>query len=248
MITKWKKDYQFLLLFLKRFKLSYNNCRGVIVENISKKVISIDDCGVIGYILDVCLDNDFAISGYYVVQAESEDVAFLPINKIEKITDAVIVKNGNVLEYVEREKDSLIGKEVYDESGNFYGSVRGVEFAKNKLFRLYTDRCEIMKKYIKNLSGNVILCGFTQKRRTKNKQFVHMNHEISVSILSDDRTTFSKPEKVSLSPKFYVGKCAHADVIGYNNERIVRSGEKITKTIFENAKKHNKLNELFFVL
>ena len=58
----------------------------------------------------------------------------------------------------------------------------------------------------------------------------------------------SKPEKVSLSSKFYVGKCACDDVFGYNNERIVKREEKVTKSIFENAKKHNKLNELFFVL
>ena len=218
------------------------------MENISKKVISIDDCRTLGYILDVSLDDDFGINGYYVVEEESEEIVFLPRDKIDKIKDAVVVKNGQVLEYVEREIDPLVGKEVYDEFGIFYGRVRGVEFVKNKLFRLCTDRCEIMKKHVKNLSGNVILCNFMQSRKTKRKQFFHTNQDVSVSILSADGASFSKPEKVSLSSKFYMGKCACADVIGYNNERIVRSGEKITKTVFENAKKHNKLNELFFVL
>ena len=58
----------------------------------------------------------------------------------------------------------------------------------------------------------------------------------------------SKPEKINLSTAFYVGKMSNEDILGYNNERIVSKGEIVSKAIVEKAKKHNKLNQLFFAL
>ena len=218
------------------------------MKNIGKKVITMSDGNVFGYVLDVCLDELFEKSGYYVVEDESEEVMFLPLESALEIGDAIMVQSQEDLHFVGSEKRGLMGKEVYDNFGNFYGNVTGVEFVKNRLFKLCTNKCEIMKKHIKNLTGNVILCSFIQKRTVKNRKIFHTNQDVSVSILSADGASFSKPEKVSLSSKFYIGKSAYDDVFGYNNERIVKRGEKITKSIFENVKKHNKLNELFFVL
>lgn len=218
------------------------------MENIAKKIITLSDGNVFGYVLDVCLDEHFEKIGYYVVEEENEEIYFLPLAQIVKIGDAVIVQTVEDLQYFAGEKRGLIGREVYDDYGNFYGNVIRLEFVKNKLFKMCTDKCEIMKKHIKKLNGNVILCSFMQKRISQKREIFHTNQDVPVTILRKNNMQISKPERVSLSSKSYVGKCACDDVFGYNNERIVKRGEKVTKTIFENAKKHNKLNELFFVL
>ena len=54
--------------------------------------------------------------------------------------------------------------------------------------------------------------------------------------------------KISLAFNFYSGKVSKMDIFGYNNERIVSKGSAISRAIFENVKKHNKLNELFFAI
>ena len=56
------------------------------------------------------------------------------------------------------------------------------------------------------------------------------------------------PERVSLSSAFYIGKISSEDILGYNNEKIIQKGEIVTRSVVEKAKKHNKLNHLFFAI
>ena len=63
-----------------------------------------------------------------------------------------------------------------------------------------------------------------------------------------EKVPVSAPEKISLSAKYYVGKICTQDILGYNNEKIVGKGEVVTKSVVEKAKKHNKLNHLFFAV
>ena len=56
------------------------------------------------------------------------------------------------------------------------------------------------------------------------------------------------PAVINLSQNYYLGKVAFKALLGMNNELIVKEGGKITKQIFDKAKKHNRLNELFFII
>ena len=59
---------------------------------------------------------------------------------------------------------------------------------------------------------------------------------------------FALPAVINLSQNYYLGKVAFKALLGMNNELIVKEGGKITKQIFDKAKKHNRLNELFFII
>ena len=55
------------------------------------------------------------------------------------------------------------------------------------------------------------------------------------------------PTVINLSPSYYLGKVATRTLLGINNELIVKEGVTINKQIFDRAKRHNKINELFFI-
>ena len=56
------------------------------------------------------------------------------------------------------------------------------------------------------------------------------------------------PPVINLTPSHYLGKTAVKTLLGMNNELIVKEGDKVTKQIFDKAKRHNKINELFFII
>ena len=213
------------------------------MENISKIVVSKNDGRRIGYVLDIAVNlKNFNFDGYYVVDEESEAEFFLPISAVLAISDQfVVIEDVSKLEFSGM-RNSLLGKTIIDDSGNDYGVVREILFLKNKVQKFVTSKCEILPKNIQSVGADFIFVTFSKKRKSHAKEvFKRVEPEIVVSIQS-------KPEKINLSNEFYVGKAVKQDVFGYNNERIIAKGETITKHAVEKAKKHNKLNELFFAI
>ena len=243
-------DFCLFLNFLSKpfdaFIFLFVRCK---VENIGKKVFCKSSGECFGYVLDVAISqSELKKVGYYVVEQKTETEFFLAKEYIIFSHDAVFVLDANDLEFVSSVPKSLIGKEVFDEKGSFYGYVLKVNFCKDKLNKLETTLCEIPCKFIKKIDGDCIFIGFSKRRNSKTsdkklKPIVE-KHAKDNAIVSIQKT----PQKVNLSSNYYIGKTAKSDVFGYNNERILIRGEKITKTIFENIKKHNKINELFFLL
>ncbi|MBR1890802.1 MAG: hypothetical protein IJ817_03910 [Clostridia bacterium] len=215
------------------------------MNNIAKKVFCLDNGKYVGYVLGVAVDEKLNKIGYYVVEEESETEFFVSRDEIVSYgQDAIFVQDETALQYLVERRRDIIGKSVYDADGVCYGHVESVGFQKERCQKIQTNLCEIVGKNVSNIKDDVIFVEFKKKRR--NRKIFHT--ETKIDVFTQKKTVDFEPERVSLSQKTYVGKIAERDVFGYNNERIVSGGEKITKNIFENAKKHNKLNELFFVL
>ena len=223
------------------------------MENISKIVLTLDG-RIIGYILDVAFDElTLKKIGYYVVDEETEGELFLKLEDVVSISDvAVIVKDVLSFEFVQKRENSLIGKLVFDDKANCYGSVQKLCFNKSKCEKICTTQCEILTKYIKTIGKDFVLLQFSKKKKQKHKDaFLDINKKLpndNVVEIQNKAVVVSKPEKINLSTAFYVGKMSNEDILGYNNERIVSKGEIVSKAIVEKAKKHNKLNQLFFAL
>ncbi len=202
------------------------------MNNISKRVLLLDGAKEVGYILNVALDENFNRTGYYMVENESENEFFVDINDIIWGENVVFVENISKLLYVEKQTLSVCGKCVFDVFGHDFGVVKYIEFFHNKAKKFVTNLCEIDVRLVECCGDFVLL---KNKKNKKKEKKVKKNDENFV-------------EKVSLSMSSYVGKVATYDVLGKNNERLIEKGVKVTKEIFEKAKMHNRLNELFFAI
>ena len=209
---------------------------------------------MIGYILDVAFDElTLKKIGYYVVDEETEGELFLKLEDVISISDvAVVVEDVLSFEFVQKRENFLMGKLVFDDKANCYGWVQKLCFNKNKCEKICTTQCEILTKYIKTIGKDFVLLQFSKKKKQKHKDvFLDINTKLpndNVVEIQNKAVVVSKPEKINLSTAFYVGKMSNEDILGYNNERIVSKGEIVSKAIVEKAKKHNKLNQLFFAL
>lgn len=218
------------------------------MKNISKRVVDFQSGKNVGYVLDCALDfQNFSQIGYFVVDEETEGEFLLKFENIKSIGDVIFVDGLASLEFVSQRQKTLIGFEIFDENANSFGRVESVEIKNRKISKIATDRCEILPRMIKFVGEECIFLKGKQSRKKKRNVFELPSDEIKVSIQSEKFEDFA-PEKLNLSYKYFVGKLSTVDVFGYNNERIISKNEIISKNTFEKAKKHNKLNELFFAV
>ncbi len=212
------------------------------MENIAKKVIALNEKKSVGYVLKPCIDFKLLKKvGYIIVDEESEQEYFLSFDNIKKIDDCVLIENSSVLEYVGESGE--FRKKVLSNSGEDYGVVKEYVFQYRTLKKIVTDRCEINAKFISDSGEEILFVSFIRRRkkfpRTKNEN-------MPVKIMEDKEVAL--PIVINLSPNYYLGKVAFETLLGMNNELIIKEGVKVTKQIFDKAKKHNRLNELFFII
>ena len=218
------------------------------MENISKKVIDFQSGNIVGYVLDYALDfQNFSQVGFFVVDEETEGEFLLRLENIKSVGDVIFVDGVSSLEFVSQRQKSLIGFEIFDENATSFGVVEKVEVERRKVLKVITDKCEILPKMIKFVGDDCVFLKGKQNRKKRKSVFDFPTDEIKVRIQSEKLEDFA-PEKLNLSFRFFAGKMSTVDVFGYNNERIIAKNEIISKNIFEKAKKHNKLNELFFAV
>ena len=217
------------------------------MENIGKEVFAGNSGKRVGYILDVMIDfQSFSQIGYVVVDEESETEFCLNKTDIKSLGDCVLIGDESALKYLEEKYEGLLGKRVIEPSGQNLGVVNGFVCERGKLKRLITDKCEIETRFVKLVGKDSILVSFRREKRKKN--FVRNQTSDESVIKISNAQKIAAPEKISLAFNFYSGKVSKTDIFGYNNERIVAKGSVISRAIFENVKKHNKLNELFFAI
>ncbi len=222
------------------------------MENISKIVVSKKEGRIIGFVLDIAVDFEkLEMVGYYVVDEENQSVHLLKNeNLIEKGKDVVLVAGVEAMEFCGMAHESLFGKRVISEDGAELGVVKSVEFFRKKISKVSTQKGEILTKYISFVGQDVLFVTFKKRRKVAKKrqsvEFLQGGDLPKIEVLSAKQNQIEKPEKINLSMQYYLGKICGRDVIGQNNERVAMKGEVVTKNVFEKAKKHNRINQLFF--
>lgn len=219
------------------------------MENIAKIVVLRSTGRKIGYVLDVAFDELLQKHGFYVVDEETEGEFFLSNKNVLAISDSyVLIESESVLEFMPNRAPGLMNKIVLDEKGTYLGCVQNLLFNGRRCVKIVTEKAEIASKLVRGVGEDFIFVG-SRKKKTKKQTdnpFERVGDDTVVEI-QNFQSSF-KPEIVSLSTNFYVGKTCEQDIFGYNNEKIVGRGEVITRTIVERAKRHNKLNQLFFAI
>ncbi len=220
----------------------------MVVKNISKIVVELATGKKIGYVLDVCIDWSLCKRvGWIVVDEESENEYFVLCEDVKVETKSfVFVERVEVLQFEFDGFDNVIGKIVFDENLQNLGKIETIEFENNKCTKFVTDCAEVLCKHLKFVGEDFVFVDLRKRKKIKPISMVVKKDEKEILVVAQQKQTVSVPGVVNLSEKNYLGKLCIKDVIGYNNERVVCCGQKITKEIFENVKKHNKLNQLFF--
>lgn len=257
------------------------------MENLGKQVVDISTGKIVGWILDVALDENLQKIGYYVVDEESEDELLLPLKNIfAQGGEFVTIADAAEMQFVLQDKIQILGKRVIGNRGENFGVVQKMQFFRQKCCKICTEKCEICTKHISKIGRDAIVVAFgRRKKKLQNEGFPRATADTKVSIqnfanlqattnfanlqtaANPNFATMQAPtsanfvnmqavanskfeplEKVQLSSSFYVGKICTQNIVGYNNEKIVSKGQTITKSIVEKAKRHNKLNQLFFAI
>ncbi len=220
------------------------------MDNISKIVLDKSAGKCVGYVLDVALDfSSMKKVGYYVVDEESESEFFVRSEDVLMCNrEYIVIADSSVLQFTAQRTSSLLGKKVLDENCNNYGCVLRLEFQKEKMTKIITDKCEVLAKFVSDVGEDVVFIQMKKKKKALQRAFPRTLSDEVVSIQTAQTNTVTSPEKINLSANFYIGKICCEDIFGYNNEKIVLKNEVITKAVVEKAKRHNKLNQLFFAI
>ena len=218
------------------------------MDNISKIVVELGSGKKIGFVLDVCVDwLSCKKVGFVIVDEESQNEYFVAIEDIKLSTkDFVFVEGFESLQFDFDKIETVIGKIVFDENLQNLGKIERIEFENDRCVKFVTNCAEVLCKNLRLVGEDFVFVDLRKRKKQKLVSQVLQKESAKILVEAQQNQSIVLPGVVNLSEKNYLGKVCTKDVIGYNNERVVCSGQKITKEIFENVKKHNKLNQLFF--
>lgn len=223
---------------------------------ISKKVISIDDGNLVGYVLNVIFDENLKnFQGLIIADEESENVFVLNREDIVSIgDDCVMIDNAVKLQFFISSSNNPIGKLVYDCHGNMLGRVQDVEISGKSVKKIITDKCEFPQRFIKKAGDNFIIFG-TPKKAKETKSFNEQVGEydageipLSYVTINAGQSSVAQEQQTRLfaNSSALVGKMVTNEVLGLNNEIIAKKFDIIDKKIINKAQRHNKLNLLAY--
>lgn len=198
-----------------------------------------------GYVLGVELSSDFKkLSGIIVVDEESEVEARIDASDVTVGRDAVFFKSEPT--FIEAQHfSSPIGKIVFDKDARCLGRVKDVYLNRSKVVAICTEKlCFLPKNICVSSDSAIFLFGKKPSRKPFNFQNASLQPERLVQITA--APSAAVPYRVSAQGRSLIGKIATRDILGLNNELIIKEHEVITQKKINEAKKHNKLNILFY--
>lgn len=214
------------------------------MKDISKIVVSKENGQNLGYVLDYFFDDAFNVGGYIVVEEESENEYFLKKADVKVAYNFLLVESVLSLQFLTDRETSLIGKTMLTSDGKNLGVIKGFDIKKNRCHRVWTDLCEIPSSKIGKVGKDFVFVG--KKKQSKFSKINIFKTDVDAVVSIQKSEEVKVPEKLVLSAEHFLGKVASEDVFGYNNERVIAKGEKVTKATVEKAKLHNRLNQLYF--
>lgn len=221
-----------------------------ISNNISKKVISLNEGEFIGYILDAVFDEDLdSLQGFLVVDDESEETFILNKENIKSVGDDCIMMDSthNLKRSFDEYTFNPIGKNVYDVSGVYLGTVIDVVVQGRAVRRIITDKCEFFKRNIRKIGKNNIIFGKKPLKNTKRQALFVVDESLNQKVTTlSVKEKQSKPYRIFANQSSIIGRTMTSDLYGYNNEIIAKKFDIINQNIINRAKLHNKLNFLLY--
>ena len=216
---------------------------------ISKPVISIYDCELIGIVYNALFDKKTKTLNYLIILDEENDLEYALHTKyiLSASNDAIIVKNNNSVELkqnIDLELESLENitlKPIFSVNGNDYGVIKDIELNdKYKIQDIETTTTKLNYTNIAKIDKIVIasehkIC--INKYKPKPKFDIIEN--FSVEIASP-----KLPNRATINEDLLLNRTVYHNIADINNNIIIKQNTIINNTIIDIAKKYGKLKEL----
>ena len=218
-------------------------------EIISKNVYCLGSGNLLGYVLNAVFDEKLSkIKSFIVVDDESEIEGEIDAKNMHLAGDNFFVDNQSCLQYGEVFSSNPLGKSVFTQHGVDCGKIKEVLLEKYNVVAFVTQNITFSPKQIAVCGNHAVILGKSKKNKPSNQKFLSDQPQQLVSIASAPqvKTAVATPHRISSQTNSLLGKMATRDIFGLNNEIIIKKFEIITQKKLNTAKKHNKLNILFY--
>ena len=221
---------------------------------IGKQVFVIYDTNFLGTVNDVAFDIKYnKILGVYFFD-QDENEYYIKTQNIFAIDDYITIKNTNKIshEFLLDKPLSPLGKSIVNVFGKNYGIVSDVEFDEKYKITSFISNNEhiISPNQILLISKNIVvgenlkISSFRGKNKVKETTLENLT--VNVMKMPQNKPQKLMPSKITVNSDILIGKKLSKDIIGKNNELILKQNQILTAKQVILAKQHDKLNELFY--
>lgn len=223
---------------------------------IGKQVFCVYDASLLGTVNDVVFDEKYKkILGIYFFD-QDENEFYIKRQNIYSILDFVTIKNTSKisLDIVLDKPLSPLGKLIVGTNGENYGNISDIEFDENFDVCMFETNMNkqvlpssiifISKNFV--VGENVNIASFRPKVFHKNNTLENLTVKIMEIPKIEQPKQKLMPTKITVNSDILIGKRLQKDIIGKNNELIIKQNQVLTTKHILIAKQHDKLNELFY--
>lgn len=219
-----------------------------------KQVFALYEGEIVGTVSDAIFNRDLTkVAGLKIFDMEENEFE-IKFCSIKAMNDCIIIANKEKLQvYIDRQRKSPMFKTVVTESANLLGKIVDCSInEKGAIEAFVTDvktNLEPSKLYVRK---NFIYYSKT-KLLSKNihpKRTLQELENIKVNILNfnpNQKYENFAPNKLQYNANSIIGKIAKDTLFGANNEIIIKANQVINEKTIEDATRHNRLNQLYFL-
>lgn len=219
-----------------------------------KQVFAIYEGEIVGTVVEAIYNADFSkIVSLKIFDADEMEFE-IKFSNVKAINDCVIIANKSKLKFfLGKPANSPLFKPVIDQDAKHYGKIIDCVINNSgKIEHFLTDTNQ--KLAPTNLYfRKSFLYYSTQAFKAKNyrpKQKATTPAEIQVNVLQFEKSMPKSdfaPSRLQYNPSSLLGKIAKDTLFGINNEIIIKANQVITEKTIDDASRHNRLNQLFFL-
>ena len=219
---------------------------------VGKQIVSIYEGEIVGTIIRANFNTSLTKITGFVVFDEEDDEFFLPMRSVVAMGDCVLIRNKSVLNSVTTWVDiKPLGYNIYDEKANNLGIIEDASVdEKGNILNYFTslekeikpDHLIQRKSFILHCNKKISMSDMRPRRKT-------YLEKIKVNVLNTDITQTENfiPSKLKYNPQSLLGKVSKGDLVGLNNELIIKANQSITEKTIQDATRHNRLNQLYYL-
>lgn len=219
-----------------------------------KQVFALYEGEIVGTICDAIFSSDLTkVTGLKMFDQDENEYE-IKFSKIKAMKDCVVIANKEKLSiFYEKLKKTPLFKPVITENADTLGKVVDcIVGADGTIEHFVTDinsMLEPSKIYLRKRFIYYSEAKFVCKNVCPKKAISSLEN-IKVNILSfDAKQKYDNfvPNKLQYNAESIVGKTAKATLFGVNNEVIIKANQTISEKTIEDASRHNRLNQLYFL-
>jgi len=218
-----------------------------------KQVFALYEGEVVGTIANATFNDKLTKIISFKIFDNEENEFELKTSQIRAFNDCFIISNtSKLLPFIEFNKVNPIFKNVIDSSANFIGKIIDCEI--DERFNILNFKTD---KRINLLPANIYLrknfVYYTENKFNAGSVKILKKNPLLEEIkvkklnLSNSAENFT-PTKVQINTNSMIGRVVKDSLFGLNNEIIIKNNQVVTEKIIKEAIKHNRLNQLYFLL